>query len=356
MVVVSLDMFLNNTQDIFVKYRNDKFCLVKGNYNSGKTISMIFKALYLKRNYCFDKEDKILVLVSEKEIKNIIDIYNYVNRSDLYKSIIPSDEIEVHVLTYREFTFLRKYNVKYTHLIIDNIEEMDCIEIEDIFSTFRNVSYSKVFFVQNFLGCTSNVTDILEYSRRIIGIKECTFKFRNVIESFDRDEFTQIRMMPSIKYKDYKYEEYVDLSTKTTNAYYIKDGKLYIDRGTFIQDMTFESMEIFLLDRTLKIKDSIKVINNWLVNNKNLFFLKIDDEGMGKYDLYREDIVLVDKESKIKNNDIVVILKDKYIYARIYVEDLKGIKFISSESIFKDIYMDNSVVVLGKVMGYIRKY
>lgn len=356
MVVVSLDMFLNNTQDIFVKHRNDKFCLVKGNSNSGKTISMIFKALYLKRNYCFDKEDKILVLVSEDEVKNIVDIFNYVNKSDLYKSIIPSEDIQVHVLTYKEFAYLRKYDMKYTHLIIDNIESMDCIEIEDVFCSYRNRSYSKIYFVQNSFDCVGNVSDILEYTRKAIGVKEEIFKFMHVIDSFDRDEFTQISMMPNVKYMDYRYEEYVDFNTKKINAYYTKDSNLYIDRGTFIQDITCDSMEIFLLDRSLKIKDSIKVISNWIFNNQNLFFLEIDDEGMGKYDLFRGDIVLVDKKTPIKDKDIVVILKDNYIYVRIYTEDSDGIKFISGESIFMDIHVNENVKILGKVMGYIRKY
>lgn len=356
MVVVSLDMFLNNIQDIFVKYRNEKFCLVKGNVNSGKTISLIFKALYLKRNYCFDKTDKILILVSEHEENNIIDIFNYINKSDLYKSIIPSEGVEVHVLTYKEFTYLRKYNIKYTHLIIDNIDNMNSIEIEDIFSSFINLSYSKVYFVQNQINSTSNLNDIMEYSRRIIGVKEVVFKFRNEIESFDRDEFTQIKMMPNIKYPSYSYEEFVDFNTKYIHGYYSKANKIYVDRGTFIQDVTFESSEIFLLDRNLKIKDSIKVINNWIVNDNNFFFIEIDDEGMGKYDLFRGDIVLLNRQAPIINGDVVVISRDNYIYARIYDSSLKEIKFTSNECIFLDIIKDDNVKILGKVMGYIRKY
>ena len=77
---------------------------------------------------------------------------------------------------------------------------------------------------------------------------------------------------------------------------------------------------------------------------------------MGRYDLFRGDIVLIDRSSNIENSDVVVILKNGYIYARKFIEDENKFKFISSENIFKEIRMDDDVIVLGKVLGYIREY
>lgn len=355
MVVVSLDMFLNNTQDTFVKYKNDKFCLVKGHRNSGKTISIIFKALYLKRNYCFEKEDKILFLTSKEECGNVSDIFNYINRSDLYKSIIPSDDIEVHVLSYEDLVSLKMDKV-YAHVIIDNIEKMDENKITYIFSLFKNCSYSKVYFIQNSIDNIENVLSILECSRKLIGVREGVFKFRYVIDNGDRDEFTQISMTPDIKYLNYTYKEYVDFCTKKINGYYTKCRNLYIDKGTFLHNVTNESLDICLLNRELNIKGFVKVFKQWMNYKEDLCFVEIDDEGMGRYDLFRGDIVLIDRGSKIENGDVVVILKNGYIYARKFIEDENKFKFISSENIFKEIRMDDDVIVLGKVLGYIREY
>lgn len=356
MVVVSLDMFLNNIQDTFVRYKNDKFCLIKGNKNSGKTISTIFKTLYLKRNYCFEITDKILFLTSKLEYKNVIDIFNYINKSDLYKSIIPSDDIEVCVLTYDDFINLKMNNM-YTHILIDNIEDMDEDKIKNIFLNFKNLSYSKVCFAQNSLDNIESVNNLIEYTRKIVGVREFVFKFRYVIDDGDRDEFTQITMNPNIKYSDYIYREYVDFEIKKISSYYDDCRNLYIDRGTFLQNMTKESLDICFLDRDLRIRDYIKILKEWINYDFNeLCFVEIDDEGMGKYDLFRGDIVLIEKKSSVGNNQIVAILKDKRIYVRKFISNEAGEKFISGESIFKEIPNDESVVILGKVVGYIRQY
>lgn len=355
MVVVSLDMFLNGTQDTFVKYKNEKVHLVKGSINSGKTTSVIFKALYLKRNYCFDKDDKILFLTSESEIKNVAEIFNYINRSDLYMSIIPSYEIEVHVLTYSQFESY-KMGYSYAHILIDNIESLSFEKIKYASSFLKNVSYSKIYFVQNSVEDLENVSMALGYVRSLVKEREGVFNFRHVIDDNERDEFTQISMTPDIKYGGYNYKEYIDFNTKRLESYYLKNGNLYLDRGTFLYDVTNESFNVNLIDESLKVGDSISILKNWVGSNEidSLSFVKISDEGMGQYDLFREDIVLINTVGEIEDGDTVAILKSDRIYARKFSQCGGKMKFISDEILFKDIDFDDSVRVLGKVVGYIR--
>ena len=354
MIVVSLDMFLNSTQDIFVKYKNDKFYLVKGNRDSGKTISIIFKLLYLKRNYCFELDDKILFLTSEYEFDKIVDIFNYIDRSELYKSIIPSSDVSVHVLTYERWASLNSDD-RYTHIIIDNVEEIEYEHLKQVFSSFRNLSYSKVYLVQNSFKNDENILNKVRFVRDIIGVYEIVFKFRYVIESEERDEFTQIGLSPEIKYLNYTYKEYVDFCTKAANKFYIDCQNLYIDRGTFLQNLTNKSVDISVLNRELGVVGFVKILKEWVKNPDGLFFIKIDDEGMGKCDLFREDMVLVEKSSDIRNNTVVAILSNYHIYVRKLVIEESRIKFVSCESIFKDMYMDNDIKILGKVIAYIRQ-
>lgn len=355
MVVVSLDMFLNSTQDTFVKYKNEKFYLVKGNRNSGKTISIIFKALYLKRNYCFDKDDKILFLTSESEIENVIEIFNYINRSDLYMSIIPSDEVEVHILTYSQFESY-KMGFKYAHIFIDNVENLSFEKIKYASSFLKNLSYSKIYFVQNTTEDLENVLRGIEYVRCLVKEREGVFNFRQVIEDSERDEFTQISMTPEIKYKNYDYKEYIDFKTKRVESYYLKNGNLYLDRGTFLYSVTNESINVDLMDENFKIKNSILIFKNWILENKihSLNFVEISDEGMGKQDLFRGDIVLINTEDEINNGDVVAILKENRVYARKFLKSGENLKFISDEILFKDIEFNLGTIILGKVIGYIR--
>lgn len=356
MVVVSLDMFLNDTQDTFVKHKNDKFYLIKGNRNSGKTISTIFKILHLKRNYCFDKNDKILFITSEKEFNQVVDIFNYINKSNLYESIIPSDDIQIHILTYDRFINLN-LNVLYTHILVDNIESVDLNQIHKILRYFKKVSYSKVYFLQNTLENLSSVSNILDYSKKIIGTRESVFKFRYAIHDDDRDEFTQITMMPKIKYDNYNYKEYVDFNTKEISGFYNKDNGLYIDRGTFLQDLTHECYNVMFINKNLEDIGSINILSQWTNFSNNLCFIEISDEGMGKYDLFRGDKVLINTNFEINTKDVFVISKGGYVYARKIIKDkFNNIIFISSESIFKEIVMDDEIKILGKVVGYVREY
>ncbi len=356
MVVVSLDMFLNDTQDTFVKHKNDKFYLIKGNKNSGKTISTIFKILHLKRNYCFDKNNRILFITTEKEFNQVVDIFNYINKSNLYESIIPSNDVEVHILTYNMFVNLN-LNVFYTHILIDNIENMDLDQINNILKFFKKVSYSKVYFVQNSIENLNSVANILDYSRKVIGTRESIFKFRYDIHDDDRDEFTQITMMPKIKYEDYCYKEYVDFNTKEISGFYNDDNCLFVDRGTFLQDVTNECYDVIFINQNLEDVGSINILNKWTSFSVNLRFIEISDEGMGKYDLFRGDKVLINTIFEINTKDVFVISKGGYIYARRIIKDkFNNIVFVSCESIFKEIVMDDDIKILGKVVGYIREY
>lgn len=356
MIIVSLDMFLNNTQDTFVKHKNDKFCLIKGNKNSGKTISTIFKTLYLKRNYCFECDDKILYLTSKLEHNNIVNIFNYINRSDLYKSIIPSENIDVHILTYEDFDYFNMDNL-YTHIIVDNIELIAKAQLEKIFSKFKNISYSKVYFIQNSLENLEDVLEKVEYTRKKVGVREGVFKFRYVIDDSERDEFTEISITPNIKYLNYNYSEYVDFNTKAINSYYDDFNNIYLDRGTFLQNMTNYCVDVDFLNRKLKSKGFVKILKSWSnIDPKKLFFIEIDDEGMGKNDLFRDDIVLIEKFSNYESGDVVVILKDGHVYARTFLMYEDREVFVACESIFGEIINGRDVEILGRVVGYIRKY
>lgn len=355
MVVVSLDMFLNSTQDIFVKSKNDKLCLVKGNVNSGKTIATIFKLLYLKRNYCFELNDKILFLCSDDNVLQVVDIFNYINKSDLYKSILPSDNIEVHILTFNELIKLDG-KIKYTHIIIDDIEIYKKEHIIRVFSMFNKLPYSKVYLIQNSMDSFQNVDSIVEYLRRIISTRETYYKFRYVIDDEDRDEFTQIDITPDIKYSNYEYRNYVDFDTKESFGYYTDYISIYKDMGTFLYDLSSKGKDICLVDRDLRIINRIKILGEWVRYNTDLYFVQLDDEGMGRCDLFRGDIVLINASCEIHDLDVVVILKDGHLYARRYFNEGVNVKFISEEIIFSDIYLDDDVKILGKVVGYIRRF
>ena len=75
--------------------------------------------------------------------------------------------------------------------------------------------------------------------------------------------------------------------------------------------MTSESIDIFLIDRYLNIKDTIKILKDWISYEEGLYFVEIDDEGMSKYDLFIGDMVLIDSSCEINNGDVVVIVKRK---------------------------------------------
>lgn len=93
-----------------------------------------------------------------------------------------------------------------------------------------------------------------------------------------------------------------------------------------------------------------------LVEDKDVFMLKIQGESMVDAGILDNDLVLVEKKSNAKNGDIVVALidGDEATVKRYFLEK-ENVRLQPENQFMEPIYSKN-VIILGKVIGLYRKF
>lgn len=129
-------MQLDAVQNRVVKSKTLKCSLLKGIKESGKTTTAVYRALYLKNNYCLYDEDKILILAKDSMNRdNIRSMYNKIEdetRAD-YRTLFTNNVDRVDILTVEDI--INRFYFSYTNsckkwykIIQEDIEKMAFVE------------------------------------------------------------------------------------------------------------------------------------------------------------------------------------------------------------------------------------
>lgn len=109
-------MQLDVAQNRIVRSKPVKYSLIKGKSNSGKTTTAVYRALYLKNNYCLYKDDKILVLTKDSVSRdNFRNMYNKIEEDikEDYRTLLGGNAETVEVLTILDI--INRFYFKYTN-------------------------------------------------------------------------------------------------------------------------------------------------------------------------------------------------------------------------------------------------
>ncbi|MBE2280568.1 MAG: transcriptional repressor LexA [Ignavibacteriaceae bacterium] len=92
-------------------------------------------------------------------------------------------------------------------------------------------------------------------------------------------------------------------------------------------------------------------------SSKNCFALKVRGESMINAGIFEDDIIIVDKDARYSNYDIVVVLIDGDATVKRYVRKGNEIHLLPENDRFETIVVNsnNEVTIPGKVIGLIRK-
>ena len=105
------------------------------------------------------------------------------------------------------------------------------------------------------------------------------------------------------------------------------------------------------LNETINISDLIKY-------NKNTFACKVNGNSMESHGIYNGDIIILEKETSVKTNDIYAVQIDNN---EITLKKIKitgnTIELVGDEKNFTPIsYTKNRINILGKIVNLIRNY
>ena len=93
-------MELNPTQQKLVEAEPGGYSLIRGVAGSGKTTVALHRTLFLRRNYCFEQDDRILLVTFNRTlIEYLRNLLSKLEETDYYRNIFSSDEQTVDVKT-----------------------------------------------------------------------------------------------------------------------------------------------------------------------------------------------------------------------------------------------------------------
>lgn len=427
-------MQLDSVQNRISTNKTSSHIFVRGKHNSGKTISAINRAIFLKNNYCLYENDKILIICSDNkklgELKklfvsmsmeaegrymtllepkvNVVDIMsleNIANKYNKFNIAAPEEKllymensikrIKVkypQIEAYRDnnleflideirwikscgysieeyqkadrikrkgstkrlnknslareaiFKLMLKYNaimkknkimdeedkilntikylknkhnLKFTHIIAEDIENYTKAEINLIETLSNENDYSTIFFTFNKenilnenawffkekrLNTISNGAKIKSF------ILKNTYKDKKVNDKIKKNMI--IKSMENFKYNDLKHNTSFDFARDIDNKSEIilNNDDIKYSKGEMNKIPVFNDIaagEPIMINP--EITDDFYIPKYWIKGAKDCFMLKIKGDSMINADICDGDYVVIRKESMAQNKDIVAV-------------------------------------------------
>ncbi|MCM8711462.1 transcriptional repressor LexA [Clostridium sp. SYSU_GA19001] len=195
-------MQLDAVQNKIVRSRPLGISLLKGTSGSGKTTTAVYRALYLKNNYCLYNEDKILILAKDS-----------INRDDIREKY---NKIEDET------------KVDYKTLFSNNIDRVDVFTIGDIINRFyfEYTNSTKQWFkiLQEDKEKNEIIAECTKFLKRKYGVSKI---LDNKYLDFLREEISWIKACGYDKIEDYQIADRIGRKAKKDfgPARFLKNSK-----------------------------------------------------------------------------------------------------------------------------------
>lgn len=103
------------------------------------------------------------------------------------------------------------------------------------------------------------------------------------------------------------------------------------------------------------IEDYFSLPSHFLGNSENIFMLKVKGNSMIEAGIFDGDIIIVRKQNYADNGDIVVALIENEATVKRFYKEKDFIRLQPENRYMEPIFL-KKVMILGKVLGLIRKY
>lgn len=265
------------------------------------------------------KHFNINIKKNSMERKEIFDIYNLYNKE--IKKIDKIDIEDIYILALQSIK--ETHNWKFTHIIIDDVQELTKIQIEFIKALYNEKSYSSFTFIMN----TDNIANDVSYLSKNnsfnnlnINLKGKTKIMYETYNTTKMIESKEILRDISLKSKTSELDkiEYVDLKRNVIHNF-IKDTfnskEIYIENSN-VEEKVENLKEIPVFNEIAAgnpilmndfVEDTYYLPSEWVRTNNDVFMLKIQGDSMINRNINDGDYVLISKDKSVKNNDIVAV-------------------------------------------------
>ncbi|ATD55117.1 transcriptional repressor LexA [Clostridium chauvoei] len=271
---------------------------------------------------------------------------NKMNLSDKFKDLLYATE------------YVKKYHLKYTHIILDDSEKLTRGEIEFVKSIYKNSPYSSLIFIVN----SELYND--EYSWLVKGRKLKTlgedFKGKTFLykTTFVKKEIIMPKTIDTYKYLNLKNKRVASFDIDTSSI----EKEILLNDGLSFKEEELIDIPIFndiAAGSPIEMNDSIEgdfyLPKIWLGKGPDTFILKVKGDSMINKNICDGDYVVIKKQSTANNNDIVAASLDGEATLKILNTNGENPVLTPANPLYSDINLINREVnILGVAIGVIK--
>lgn len=250
---------------------------------------------------------------------------------------------------------------KYTHIIVDGIENLTKLHVDFINSIRKNSEYSTTLFTYN-NDLIENSTSWFINKKNIRLVSETKIKSYTLKNSYKNENTTiPLNSLEKFTYKDIKHKtsfEFIRDNYDTSkiiltgNSANIEYGENEIEKIPIFNEIA--AGEPILINS--QIEDKFYLPRYWVKDAKNCFILKIKGDSMINADINDGDCVVIKKTGAAENRDIVAVNIDGSATLKRLKMDKDGIAFMPENELYSPIKVteDEQVMLIGIAVGVLK--
>ncbi len=265
---------------------------------------------------------------------------------------------------YDEIIFATKYankiiGSKYTHIVLDEVENLTRSEIKFVKSLYETKTYSSFIFIFN------NEKQIDENKWLIKGRKLNTlgadFKGKSFTfkKDFKEEKVTRDEYMEKFRYINLKYKNTVDFNLDTSSS----KKEIFLDDNTIFNEDEIVEINVFNdiaagnpIEMNDEIKEKFYLPKGWLERGKDTFILHVKGDSMIDKNINDGDLVVIKKQNTAYNNDIVAASIDGEATLKTLKLNEKKPMLIAANPKYGAIPLEGKEVsIIGVAIGVIKK-
>jgi len=369
-------MELSKLQERFINYKSSGYQLLKGKEGSGKSTSLVYKALNLENNYCLYNEDKILIVNSDHSKNNISKLlYNEEKNKEYFYSLFSLNTDRTEILSIKEL--ISVYSEAYKRKkglalrLISDKEEKELFntlkeEIKDLLEPFKFYKKTSLSYIFD----------------EVLWIKSSNLSKEEYLIADRKGRGISIKRNSSLREAIYRIQEIYNYKLLEQNLmdrydavlfgiFYLKSMKGMYTHIILDDTEQYTKAEIDFVRALYNEKDYSSFVltvntelngkeNSWLVKGRNLNSLGIDTRGR----TFNYKLIIEKNKTKIvntieqyqyinfKNNSIIdfnidtasnekeILLEDNVTYNE---KEIKGIPMYSNIAAGNPIEMTDNI-------------
>lgn len=242
------------------------------------------------------------------------------------KKINKIDSQDIELLALKEA--IKKPSKKYTHICIDNCQELTKVQLELLKAVYNEKNYSSLTFILNNM-ISNNPYGYLTKGRsfanlgydmkgKSVSLSAIYSELINIEPEINEKDEIQMTEESEVKAAKANTTLYIDLKKNISHRFFKDSGaedEIYIEYdGAEEKAENIVSIPVFneiaagspiLMNDS--VEDNYSLPKEWVRNTKDVFMLKVKGDSMINKNIYDGDYVVISKQNMPKVHDIVAV-------------------------------------------------